>query len=55
MNRHESANRSSQVYAKSVPQEVVHEALICLDHDHAREGLELEIGALNDLASVEAA
>ena len=46
---------SSQVYAKSVPQEVVHEALICLDHDHAREGLELEIGALNDLASVEAA
>ena len=46
---------SSQVYARSVPQEVVHEALIYLNHDHARERLELEIGALNDLASVEAA
>ena len=45
----------SQVYTADVPHEVLHKATIYLNHDHARERLELEIGALNDLASVEAA
>ena len=45
----------SQVYTADVPHEVLHKATIYLNRDHARERMELEIGALNDLASVEAA
>ena len=45
----------SQVYGEGVPHEVLHRATIYLNSEYARERLELEIGALNDLASVEAA
>lgn len=45
----------SQVYTADVPHEVLHKATIYLNRDHARERLELEIGALNDLAKTEAA
>ena len=45
----------SQVYTADVPHEVLHKATIYLNRDHARERMELEIGALNDLAKTEAA
>ena len=45
----------SQVYTADVPHVVVHKATIYLNSEYARERLELEIGALNDLAKTEAA